>query len=167
MTPPDPTPPPPRRRFLSALAGFMEERNILWGELVGGLLVVGCSLALVISLWHTFSENPFFKFCTFTGAVAAVFGAGLYTLQRWKLESTSRGLLLVASLLTPVCQLAMILPGTGGPYEALLAILSLLLLCALVYRSGRVLKPDAPGLLALAVLLTVRRQLLAIKHLAG
>ena len=141
----------------------MEERNILWGELVGGLLVVGCSLALVVSLWHTFSDNPLFKFFTFTGAVAAVFGAGLYTLHRWKLESTSRGLLLVASLLTPVCQLAMILPGTGGRLEALLAILSLLLLSALLYRAGRVLTPDAPGLLAAAMLLTVGCQLPATR----
>ncbi len=139
----------------------MEERNILWGELVGGLLVVGCSLALVISLWHTFNENPIFKFCTFTGAVASVFGAGLYTLHRWKLESTSRGLLLVACLLTPVCQLAMILPGGK---DAVLAMLSLLLLTALVFRAGRVLTPDASGLLALATLLTVGCQLPAIRR---
>src|SRR5262249_22678859 len=105
---------PPKRSILAALSAFMEERNILWGELVGGLLVVGCSLALVLSLWHTFSEQPLFKFAVFTCTVAAVFGAGLYTLQRWKLESTSRGLLLVANLLTPVCQLAMILPHGGS-----------------------------------------------------
>ena len=40
------------------LAAFMEERNILWGELVGGLLMVGCSIALVISLWHTLEHVP-------------------------------------------------------------------------------------------------------------
>src|SRR5690348_5246982 len=101
-----PPSPPPRRRFATALGRFLEERNILWGELVGGLLVVGCSLALVISLWQTFSDNPLFKFTTFTAAVAAVFGAGLYTLRRWKLASTSRGLLVVALLLTPVSTLA-------------------------------------------------------------
>ena len=36
--PPEPTTPPPLSRRGSVLAGFMEERNILWGE-----LVVGCS----------------------------------------------------------------------------------------------------------------------------
>src|SRR5205807_364066 len=108
----------PRRGFAAALAAFMEERNILWGELVGGLLVVGCSAALVITLWHKFSANPLFKFCTFTGAVAAVFGAGLYTLRHWRLESTSRGLLLTASLLAPLDVLALTLPNAAaGPLD--------------------------------------------------
>jgi hypothetical protein len=89
-------------RGRSALAEFLRQRNILWGELVGGLLVIGCSTALVISLWHTFSDNPLFKFFTFTGANAAVYGAGLYTQRRWRLESTSRGLLVIAVLLTPL-----------------------------------------------------------------
>src|SRR5262245_3143522 len=32
---------PPSRPFSQLLAAFMEERNIRWGELVGGLLIVG------------------------------------------------------------------------------------------------------------------------------
>src|SRR4051812_5049907 len=93
----DPPAPRPRRHgLLAALASFMEARNILWGELVGALLVVGCSVALVISLWPRFRDNPLFRFVTFTGAEAALFGAGLYTLRRWRLDLTSRGLLLVA-----------------------------------------------------------------------
>src|SRR5262249_38722110 len=92
---PDSAPRPPERRGLAALLGaFMEAHNILWGELVGGLLVVGFSTALVIALWDVLGENPLFKFATFTVAVSAVYVAGLYTLRRWKLESTSRGLLL-------------------------------------------------------------------------
>src|SRR5262249_59179853 len=39
---------PPRRSFLELLSAFMEQSNILWGELVGGLLIVVCSIALVI-----------------------------------------------------------------------------------------------------------------------
>src|SRR4051794_9361024 len=109
MSTPDDFPtdsPEPQRRSGGSPRGFLEEHNILWGELVGGLLVVGCSLALVISLWQTLSENPLFKLATFTAAVAAVFGAGLYTYRRWKLESTSRGLLVIALLLTPISTLA-------------------------------------------------------------
>src|SRR5262245_7473947 len=155
--------PPPRRGLAALLAGFMEEHNILWGELVGGLLVVGCSTALVISLWHTLSENPLFKFATFTGAVAAVFGAGLYTLRRWRLESTSRGLLVVGTLLTPVCQLALTLEGAERGLDVLLAVASPLLLGALVWRAARVLAPAGPALLALSVVLTSGCQLAAVR----
>src|SRR5712664_485089 len=84
------------------LAGFMEERNILWGELVGGLLIVGCSIALVISLWQTLEEIPYFPFLVFAAITAGLFGSGLYTLSHWKLESTSRGLLVIATLLVPL-----------------------------------------------------------------
>src|SRR5215470_9892372 len=41
----------PRKPFSQVLSSFMEESNIRWGEIVGGLLIVGCSTALVISLW--------------------------------------------------------------------------------------------------------------------
>src|SRR5262245_24740770 len=95
------------RGLAASLAAFMEERNIFWGELVGGILIVGCSIALVITLWETLGGNPLFKFATFVGADAAVFGAGMFTLRRWKLESTSRGLLLMALLLAPLTMLAM------------------------------------------------------------
>src|SRR5262245_54404039 len=150
--------PPPRRGLAALLAGFMEEHNILWGELVGGLLVVGCSTALVISLWHTLSENPLFKFATFTGAVSTVFGAGLYTLRRWKLESTSRSLLLMAVLLTPLAILA--LPsGEGGQLAVPTQVAALLVLGALAWRAGRVLTPEGPWLLAAVVVLTSACQL--------
>src|SRR5205085_11929446 len=92
----------PRRSWGQMLAGFMEERNILWGELVGGLLIVGCSIALVISLWQTLEHIPYFPFVIVSSISLAVFGAGQYTLHHWKLESTSRGLLVIASLLVPL-----------------------------------------------------------------
>src|SRR5688572_28227209 len=44
-------PPPPRRPFTEVLNSFMEESNIRWGEIIGGLLIIGCSTALVVSLW--------------------------------------------------------------------------------------------------------------------
>jgi hypothetical protein len=56
-----PAPPPPRREALSRLfAAFLEEKNIRWGELVGGLLIVGSSVALVISFWAEIASRPFF-----------------------------------------------------------------------------------------------------------
>src|SRR5438128_1815264 len=39
---------PSTRPFSQLLAAFMEEGNIRWGELVGGLLIVGGSIALVL-----------------------------------------------------------------------------------------------------------------------
>src|SRR5262245_32017047 len=161
--PDSPAPRPPGRRGLTALlAAFMEEHNILWGELVGGLLVVGCSTALVISLWQTLSENALFKFATFTGAVSAVFGAGLYTLRRWQLESTSRGLLLMALLLTPLAVLALT-SGEGGRLALPTQVAALLILGALAGRAGRVLTPEGPWLLAGVVLVTSACQLPAAR----
>jgi hypothetical protein len=92
----------------------MEERNILWGELVGGLLIVGCSVALVISLWHSLEAVPYFSFLLFTAITASLLGAGEYTLHHWKLESTSRGLLLIALLLTPLNLLVLGFPSAAG-----------------------------------------------------
>src|SRR5262249_32960688 len=94
--------PPPRRGVYGWLASFMEERHILWGELVGGLLMVGCSVALGLSLWQTLEQIPLFPFIILATITAALFGAGRYTLHHWKLEATSRGLLVIALLLVPL-----------------------------------------------------------------
>src|SRR5438552_5308165 len=81
---------------------FMEERNFLWGELAGGLLMVGCSIALVLSLWQTLEQIPLFPFLVLAAITATLFGVGSYTLHHWKLEATSRGLLVIALLLVPL-----------------------------------------------------------------
>lgn len=57
----------PRRTLGEVLAGFMEEHNILWGELTGGLLIVGCSVALVVYLWQTQREIRYLPFFVVTG----------------------------------------------------------------------------------------------------
>ena len=80
----------------------MEERNILWGELVGGLLIVGCSIALVVTLWHRLEAIPYFPFLLSVAVTLGLYGAGQYTLHHWKLESTSRGLLVISLLLAPL-----------------------------------------------------------------
>src|SRR5205807_7613442 len=89
----------PRRGWL---ASFMEEHHIHWGELAGGLLMVGCSVALVLSLWQTLQQIPLFPFLILAALTATLFGIGRYTLRHWKLESTSRGLLVIALLLVPL-----------------------------------------------------------------
>jgi hypothetical protein len=103
---PMPTRRVPRRSLGEMLGAFMEEHNIRWGELVGGLLVVGSSLALVISLWNTLRQIPYMQLLLVGGAVAAVLGAGLFTHHRWKLSATSRGLLGIGLLLVPLHFLA-------------------------------------------------------------
>lgn len=97
----------PRRTLGQWMSGFMEERNIRWGELMGGLLIVGGSIMLVVSLWSTLQERiPYFQFVLFVGMNAALLGAGLYTHHRWKLRATSEGLLVISLLLVPLNFLA-------------------------------------------------------------
>lgn len=159
-----PSPPPRRRGFAAAFAAFMEERNIFWGELIGAVLIVGCSVALIVTLWDALAANPLFKFCTFVGADALVTGAGLYTLRRWKLESASRGLLLIGLALAPVALLAMIVPvDGGGRLEVPAQFASLLVLGLLAYTGGRVLVPDGPAAVAAAVIGASACQLLAVR----
>src|SRR5262245_15253271 len=160
---PEPVPAPaPRRSLAEVFAQFMHERNILWGELAGGLLIVGCSIALVLSLWRTLEELPYFTFLLCAGITAAVFGAGQYTLHHWKLTATSRGLLVIALLLTPLNLLLVADPGPRGTADWIDAVVKLAAVVAfagLVRTAGRDLvgTDQLPGavprrwLLALAV----------------
>jgi hypothetical protein len=153
----------PRRSLGEVLAAFMEERNILWGELVGGLLIVGCSIALVISLWKTLEEIPYFPFLILAGITTALYGAGLYTLHHWKLESTSRGLLVIATLLVPLN--FMVMAGlskeeVGGPLPVLIAALTLALFGWLLGLAAAVFVPHRRWPLPLAVLGASASQLL-------
>ena len=135
------------------LAGFMEERNIRWGELIGGLLIVGSSVALVLSLWQTLSGIPYFPFFVFVAGSSAVFGVGLYAYHRWKLESTSRGLLAIATLLVPLNFLFMALSSKDNwnLITVLAALAALGIFAWLVGLAGRVLVPGGRWLQALAV----------------
>jgi len=109
--PPPAAPKPPRKSWAETLAGFLEERNIHWAELiallVGGLLLVGPSVALVISLWPELERIPYLKSFIFVAYSSVVFLAGLYAHHRWKLQYTGRGLLTIAALLVPLNFLAM------------------------------------------------------------
>src|SRR5262245_7387897 len=141
----------------------MEERNILWGELVGGLLIVGCSVALVITLWQTLEQIHYFPFLIFSSITLALFGAGHYTLHHWKLEATSRGLLVIATLLIPLnlLVLAGLSRGRGGGLaETATTAAGLALSVAVVASAGRVLAARARWLLVLGVVGAAATQLL-------
>lgn len=164
-----PRPPrPPRRPFSEVLNSFMEESNIRWGEIIGGLLIVGCSTALVVSLWAQISEIPVLKFLIFTTVTAVLFGIGLYTEHRWKLPTTSRGVLTIATLLVPLNFLAIAAVSAGNTPGALAMASELVapaIFFCLVYFAGRVITPGCAHVLSAGVLGSSIGQLL-VRHFA-
>jgi hypothetical protein len=162
---------PPKREALSRLfAAFMEEKNIRWGELIGGLLIVGCSIALVISFWSQIAARPFLKFGLFNGVTAGLFGIGIYTERRWKIHTTSRGVLIIATLLVPLNFLAIAAFTQASPPTDLLSLggeaLSLGVFAFLVYVAGRILVNVDAVLFALGVMIACLMQLL-VRRFAG
>ncbi len=137
------------RSWVEVFSGFLEQRNIRWGEVIGAVLMVGSAVALVISLWQTLQEIRYFPFFFSAGLVATIFAAGLYAHRRWRLEATSCGLLGVASLLTPLAFVALAGPlyeSAEPDYTALgLALAVAAGLAVLVERSGVVLAPNLRG----------------------
>lgn len=138
-------PPIGRTPLTTILSAFLEEKNIRWGELIGGLLIICCSIALVISFWAQINERPLFKFSLFNGVTAAIFAMGFYTERRWKIRTTSLGLLLIGALLVPLNFLAIAAFTDQIPPTDLLGLggegLSLVLFSALVYYAARELTP--------------------------
>src|SRR6185369_9810316 len=163
-------PPPPRTRrpFSEVLNSFMEESNIRWGEIIGGLLIIGCSTALVVSLWSQISQIPVLKFLIFTTVTAILFGIGLYTEHRWKLPTTSRGILTIATLLVPLNFLAIAAVSAGNTSGALVIgseLLAPAIFLCLVYFAGRVITPGCAHVLSAGVLGSSVGQLL-VRHFA-
>ncbi|XZE54702.1 hypothetical protein SH139x_000680 [Planctomycetaceae bacterium SH139] len=112
----------PRRALSEVLQSFLAAHNIRWGELAAGILIVVCSIGLVISLWSTLTEaNRLIPAAVFLGAVAAIEGAGLYTLKRWRLRHTSRAVLIIATMLVPLSMMAGISIAGGGEQAISLA----------------------------------------------
>lgn len=163
-------PPPPRKPFAEVLASFMEQSNIRWGEIIGGLLIIGCSTALVVSLWAQISRVPTIKFLIFTTVTAALFGIGFYTEHYWKLPTTSRGILTIATLLVPLNFLAIAAVSSNAtPLGATVIIGEIIapaIFLCLIYFAGRVITPAWPHLLAAGALGSSVGQLL-IRHLAS
>jgi hypothetical protein len=167
-TPPSKPVRPPRRSFSEVLNAFMEESNIRWGEIIGGLLIIGCSTALVVSLWSQISQIPVLKFLIFTTVTAVLFGIGMYTDHRWKLPTTSRGILTIGTLLVPLNFLAIAAVSSSESSGALVLASELLapaIFLCLVYFAGRVITPGCSHLLAAGVLGSSVGQLL-VRHFA-
>ena len=164
LQPPPPAPVVPRRSWTDWLAAFMEERNIRWGELVGGLLIVCCSIALVISFWSQIAEKPLLKFLLFNGVTAALFGVGFYSEHRWRLHTTGQGLLSIGTLLVPLNFLAIAaftsVATATNPLVIGGELFSTALFATLVFFAGRVLVPRAAWALTIGVLVPSLAQLL-------
>lgn len=100
---PDPPAKPPRRSFGEMMSGFMQEKNMRWGELTSGILIVLSAVGLVLSLREELRNTiPYFSALLFMLITAAIHGAGIYTLKKWKLRNTSRGTLIIGLLLVPL-----------------------------------------------------------------
>ncbi|MFM8581273.1 MAG: hypothetical protein ACKOFW_07200, partial [Planctomycetaceae bacterium] len=138
------------------LLAFMEQRNLNWGELIGGLMILSGSLALVFSFWNEIAGRPLLKFCVFNGFTAGLFAAGRYALSRLQLPSTARALYAIGTLLVPLNLLAMASFSRGdaatSPLLLLGELLSVTLFAWLLFRAGGVLSPEAPARLAWGVL---------------
>ncbi len=161
-------PPEPRRSLPEMLAAFMEESSIRWGELVGGVLIIGCSLALVVSLWSEIAERPVLKFSVFMSMTAALFVLGFYSARRWKLPTTSRGVMLIATLLVPLNFLAVTALGraSSGVLIVLAEIAAWFVFAALVWRGAQVYAAEHSHWIAGSTM-GVSLALLAAKHLAA
>ncbi len=160
--------PMPRRSFTEMLETFMEESSIRWGELIGAVLIIGCSLALVVSLWSEIAERPLLKFSVFMGLTAGLFGLGFYSAHRWKLPTTSRGVLLTATLLVPLNFLAVASFGRSSAESigiTFAEIVAWLLMAALVWQGARVFAPEQQRWLTLGTSGAALALLLA-KHIA-
>jgi hypothetical protein len=169
-------PKPPRRSLAEVLGAFMQESNIVWGEILAGLVMVGSSVALVISLWTTLEQTvPYFPFLIFSAITAAVFGAGFYSLNHWKLESTSRGLLTIAALLVPLNFLVMAgllvqhgtEPGGIDFFRLASETVAIGTFTWLLLRAGRVLVPGGEWPLALSIVCTSASALAVPRLLSG
>ena len=117
---PDPPPKTPRRSFGEVMSGFMLEKNIRWGELASGILIVGSAVGLVVSLREELRETiPYFSSMMFLLITAAIHASGIYTLKKWKLRKTSRGTLLIGLLLVPLNIVAACILSGGEDRRAL------------------------------------------------
>lgn len=170
LPPARPRPPRPSRRpFSEVFAAFLRDSNIRWGELIGGLLIVGCSVALVISFWGQIAAKPFFQFGLFTGVTTATLALGLYAEHRWKLPTTSRGILLIATMLVPLNFLALAALAHGARASLIVSageVAALILFGILIWQAAKVLAPYWPHLLTAGVVL-LSASLLIIQQFGG
>ena len=160
-----------RRTLADMLQSFMEEKNIRWGELASGILIVGSAIGLVISLRAKLAEISeqiqYFPALLFMLGTVAIHAAGLYTLKRWKLRSTSRGVLVIATLLVPLSFAAgIVMSGVGenrtpvtSPLYIAAVIVGMLVYAAVTTFSARALFAEGWWRLTVVVIGTSAGQL--------
>ncbi len=162
-----PVPPrPPARPLADVLQSFMEESNIRWGEIIAGLLIVGSAVGLVLSLRETLKAIPYFPAILFTSFTVAFFGAGMYTLRRWKLQAISRVILIISLLLVPLSfSAAIVMSGSGDmlrpftdPLFLTAVVLGTVIFSAVTYTASRELVGEAKWRLTAAVMGTAIAQ---------
>jgi hypothetical protein len=146
-----------RGRLADVLTAFMEEKNIRWGEVLAGLLIVGSAIGCVVSLQETIREaDPYVPAALLMLATSAIFGAGVYTLRRWDLKSVSRAVLIIAMLLIPLNFLAATSPGekraVTDPIFLLAVVVGLGVFTAISWSAGRILTRDGALRLTVAVM---------------
>ncbi len=148
-----------RRTLGDMLQQFLNEKNIQWGELISGLLIIGSAVGLILSLRTELNRVvPMFPALLFFAVTVTIHLAGFYTFKRWKLPSTSRGILLIGSLMIPISALAACLladhGGSASLWEWSLWIPILVGGATFAYLSlhaGRQMYPDQPLIWMLAV----------------
>ncbi len=146
-----------KKSWIERLGDFLEDRNIPLAEpiglLIGAMLIIGPSIALAISFREQW-ENIYFQFGAFVTVAAAIFGIGLYTYHRWKLQTIGTVVLLIATVFVPLVFLAIARAsqGSGGPLVWGLEVAALLGFVYLVGLASRVLVPGSPWLASLAVM---------------
>jgi hypothetical protein len=147
----------PRRPLAEILVAFMAERNIRWGELIGGLLILCCSTALVVSLWSRIEAIPVLRFVIFTAVTAGLFGIGLFVHRRWKLPTTGHAVLIISTLLVPLNFLAFAALSDQAETHAdptlIIQIIATIAFAFLSWQAGRVLVSSTPVLFSLGVML--------------
>jgi hypothetical protein len=155
-----------RRQVAEVMQAFMADKNIRWGELIAGLLIVGSAVGLVISLRATLSQAiPYFPALIFMLITLAIYGAGMYTLRRWNLRTTSRGVLTISLLLLPLNFLAAIIMSgpddrpVTHPVYLLAVVVGLAAGGWITYSAGRALSPFGWWRLTTVVLATSVGQL--------
>ena len=91
------------RSWREVFALFMQEKNIRWGEIGERNFdcrhAVGLVLSLRTQLLHVI---PYFPYALFLLITAAIIASGVYTLHRWRLQMTSRGILVIGLMLIPL-----------------------------------------------------------------
>lgn len=146
------------------LASFMEEHSIRWGEIVGGLLIICCSIALVISFWSEIAGRPLLKFIIFNSVTAGLFGIGFFVDRRWQLRTTGLGILMISILLVPLNVLAIAAFTDASPPTDVLSIageiISLVVFGGLTLLAARRVVPSGALSLMIGVMVPSVMQLL-------